>query len=182
MALWPCRDALSPSSNACIHASQYEIDEAITAIIDKVLEEGPAWFWHGKEYLGAVHGSIGILTQIVLSEPARAAQIKGLLGESIAAQSPETGNWPSSAESGREHLVQFCDGASGFVVSLLATRQYYTHDNTLNILPNNDTVAVSPICGRPLVKLDVVARLTTPCLSKVSLSLPGIELRPEVGL
>ena len=104
------------------------LDEAITAIIDKVLEEGPTWFWHGKEYLGAVHGSIGILTQIVLSEPARAAQIKGLLGESIAAQSPETGNWPSSAESGREHLVQFCHGASGFVVSLLATRQYYTHD------------------------------------------------------
>ena len=54
--------------------------------------------------------------------------------------------------------------------------------NTLNIMPKNDTVAVSPICGRPLVKLDAVARLTTPCPSKVSLSLPGIELRPEVLL
>lgn len=127
MALWPCRDALSPSSNAYIHASQCEIRRSYYCN-DKVLEEGPTWFWHRKEYLGAVRGSIGILTQIVLSKHARAAQIKGLLGESVALQSPETGNWPPSAESGREHLVQFCHGSSGFVVSLLATCQYYTHD------------------------------------------------------
>ena len=109
----------------------HKVDEAITAIIVKILQSGPPWFWHGKEYLGAVHGSIGILTQIILSEPKRAMQLKGLVEKLIAAQNPATGNWASSNESGRDHLVQFCHGAPGFVISLLAVRQYLTHDSQL---------------------------------------------------
>nr|AUW30768.1 hypothetical protein [Cladonia uncialis subsp. uncialis] len=108
-----------------------KVDEAITAIIEKILQEGPPWFWHGKEYLGAVHGSIGIITQIILSEPKRAMQLKGLVEKLIAAQNPVTGNWASSNESGRDHLVQFCHGAPGFVISLLAVRQYFTQDSQL---------------------------------------------------
>lgn len=108
-----------------------KVDEAIRAIIEKILQEGPPWFWHGKEYLGAVHGSIGIVTQIILSEAERAIQLKGLVEGLIAAQIPKTGNWPSSNESGRDHLVQFCHGAPGFIISLLAVRQYFTHDSKL---------------------------------------------------
>ena len=109
-----------------------KIDEAITAITEKILQEGPPWFWHGKEYLGAVHGSIGIVTQIILSDPQRAIQLKGLVEKLIAAQHPATGNWASSNESGRDHLVQFCHGAPGFVISLLAIRQYCTQDPDLS--------------------------------------------------
>lgn len=112
-------------------APNVKIDEAIRAITEKILQEGPPWFWHGKEYLGAVHGSIGIVMQIILSEPKRAMQLKGLVEELIAAQNPQMGNWPSSNESGRDHLVQFCHGAPGCVISLLAVRQHFTQDAKL---------------------------------------------------
>ena len=112
-------------------APNAKIDEAIRAIVEKILQEGPPWFWHGKKYLGAVHGFVGIVTQIILSEPKRAMQLKGLLEELIAAQNPNTGNWPSSDESGRDHLVQFCHGAPGCVISLLAVRQHFIHDSKL---------------------------------------------------
>ena len=106
-----------------------KIDEAIAAIIKKILQEGPPWFWHGKEYLGAVHGSIGIITQIILSEPKRAKQLEGLVEKLIEAQNPVTGNWTSSNESGRDNLVQFCHGAPGFIISLLAVRQHFMQDS-----------------------------------------------------
>ncbi len=108
-----------------------KVNEAITAIIEKILQEGPPWFWHGKGYLGAVHGSIGIITQIILSEPKRAVQLKGLVENLIAAQNPATGNWASSNESGRDHLVQFCHGAPGSIISLLAVRQHFTQDSMI---------------------------------------------------
>ena len=108
-----------------------KVDEAITAIIEKIIQEGPPWFWHGKGYLGAVHGSIGIVTQIISSEPKRAMQLEGLVEKLIAAQNSATGNWASSNESGRDHLVQFCHGAPGFVISLLAVRQHFTQDSQL---------------------------------------------------
>lgn len=110
-------------------APNAKIDEAIRLVTEKILQEGPPWFWHGKEYLGAVHGSIGIITQIILSEPERAMQLKRLVDELIAAQNPKTGNWPSSNEGGREHLVQFCHGAPGCVISLLAVREHFIHDS-----------------------------------------------------
>ena len=105
------------------------VDEAIAAIVEKILREGPPWLWHGKEYLGAVHGSIGIITQIILSEPKWAIHLKGLVEKLIAAQNTVTGNWASSNESGRDHLVQFCHGAPGFVIALLAVRQFFTQDS-----------------------------------------------------
>ena len=36
----------------------------------------------------------------------------------------QDGNWPSSIDSGHHHLVQFCHGAPGFVISLKAIQQY----------------------------------------------------------
>ena len=35
----------------------------ISKVMEPILEHGPSWPWHGKDYLGAVHGRIGIITQ-----------------------------------------------------------------------------------------------------------------------
>jgi hypothetical protein len=71
------------------------------------------WAWDGRPYLGVVHGMVGILAQIVLSEAAT-------LGALLDLQGGE-GNW-HVIEAKELGLVQFCQGAPGFVLSLLAVR------------------------------------------------------------
>lgn len=100
------------------------IEEAIETVVTAIMASGPPWYWHGKNYLGAVHGSIGILTQVLLSSPSRAEQLQPLLEGLLDAQDAKTGNWPSSAGS-RGDLVQFCHGAPGFVISLVAVEPFY---------------------------------------------------------
>ena len=101
------------------------IDEATTAIIDRILAQDPPWYWHGKDYLGAAHGSIGILTQIILSSPTYVPRLHNLLDDLLAHQDPETGNWPSSpSSSSPNRIVQFCHGAPGFIISLTAIHPY----------------------------------------------------------
>ncbi|MCJ1371595.1 hypothetical protein MMC20_002814 [Loxospora ochrophaea] len=98
------------------------VDKHIKTIISCILANGPPWRWHGKQYLGAAHGAVGIITQIVLSDstyaPTLEPRLSGLLDQQM-----ESGNWKSSA-SGRD-LVQFCHGAPGFVISLVAIRQHF---------------------------------------------------------
>jgi Lanthionine synthetase C-like protein len=86
------------------------------------------WRWHGKRYLGAAHGVVGIVTQCALSWDVGEGELeRGPLGEALeqvlALQRPD-GNWlPRSDSHDRgegEALVQFCHGAPGFVVSLTA--------------------------------------------------------------
>lgn len=45
------------------------VEPAIQEITSYILRQPLPWKWHEKEYLGAVHGTIGIITQIVLSSP-----------------------------------------------------------------------------------------------------------------
>ncbi|KAL8770510.1 MAG: hypothetical protein Q9209_003766 [Squamulea sp. 1 TL-2023] len=111
--------------------SSAEIQEAMNACIKKVgdciIQDGPPWRWHGKEYLGAVHGSVGIITQLTLSNPQYAAhpKVTAALKDSLQYQDPGCGNFPSSVESGRDSLVQFCHGAPGFALSLPVIQQYF---------------------------------------------------------
>lgn len=104
------------------------VEQSISAVSAKVTSEGPDWRWHGKQYLGAVHGSVGILTQIILSSSMIQAAPPRVcwkwLCDILDLQS-ESGNWPSSLGSSvkRDELVQFCHGAPGFVISLLAIRK-----------------------------------------------------------
>ncbi|KAK4180229.1 hypothetical protein QBC36DRAFT_320683 [Triangularia setosa] len=82
------------------------------------------WRWHGQRYLGAVHGDIGIITQVVLSMPELAGRVEGAL-ERLLMMQQHDGNWPSIEESPGKGLVQFCHGAPGFVVSLCSLQQYF---------------------------------------------------------
>lgn len=99
--------------------------ETITTRLLGVGDDGRGnWRFGGKHYLGAAHGDIGILTQLVLTTPSLAPTLQPRLEELLSLQF-EDGNWPSSEESMGGRLVQWCHGAPGFVVSLLALRPFF---------------------------------------------------------
>ena len=101
------------------------LEKAITAVSQKIIAEGPEWVWYGKRYLGAVHGDISIVTQLVLTTPGLAQELETKMLELLDLQHP-TGNWPSSVGSKEKiSLVQFCHGAPGFVTSLISLRPYF---------------------------------------------------------
>ncbi|KAL8730214.1 MAG: hypothetical protein Q9166_004191 [cf. Caloplaca sp. 2 TL-2023] len=107
--------------------SEEAMNACIKKVGDRILEDGPPWSWHGKQYLGAVHGSVGIITQLVLSDPDYAAHLKveSTLKELLQSQDPDSGNFPTSVDSGRDSLVQLCHGAPGFVLSLRLIQKYF---------------------------------------------------------
>lgn len=98
------------------------IDPVVTSLIEAILPQQP-WVWGERQYLGVVHGEIGILTQVVLSDASYAPRLEAKLLELLDLQGPE-GNWP--VIEGKEiGLVQFCHGAPGFLLSLLAIRPFF---------------------------------------------------------
>lgn len=100
------------------------VADTVAQVTQRIMENGPDWKWRGKRYLGAVHGDIGIVAQLVLSTPGLAPKLEGVL-ERLLDMQLEDGNWPSSEEHANASLVQFCHGATGFVHSLLSLRQYF---------------------------------------------------------
>ena len=68
------------------------INPVIKSLVDEILSQ-QAWVWSGKEYLGPVHGDIGIVTQVVLSDPSYAAKLESKLLSLLKLQDDE-GNWP----------------------------------------------------------------------------------------
>ena len=93
-----------------------------TSIIQHLLSQAP-WTWQGHQYLGPVHGEIGIFTQIILSDPSYAQTLEPKLSTLLDFQDP-TGNWPTTPDVNGEY-IQFCHGASGFVLSLSTLRPYF---------------------------------------------------------
>ncbi|KAI9163296.1 LanC-like protein 2 [Paramyrothecium foliicola] len=108
------------------------VDSPLNRVAEKIMEtddDGNGnWEWHGKRYFGASHGDIGIITQIVLSDPSQAPQLAERLEDLIDIQLDD-GNWPSSSRSlqhgRRAELVQWCHGAPGFIHSLQTLRPFY---------------------------------------------------------
>ncbi|KAL9101425.1 MAG: hypothetical protein Q9163_003317 [Psora crenata] len=102
-----------------------ELESVIEQLVSVITAEGPNWKWHGKAYLGAVHGNIGIIAQILLSSHSARTKSKlwSWLDSLLETQLP-SGNFPSSAGKERDELVQFCHGGPGFVISLLSVRDF----------------------------------------------------------
>lgn len=100
------------------------LDDTADEVIEKIMESPRPWKWHGKAYVGAVHGMIGIITQIVLTDPSFAPQLEPELGALLSYQY-DSGNWPSSLPPGKDRLVQFCHGAPGVVSSLISIRHHF---------------------------------------------------------
>ncbi|KAI9837873.1 MAG: hypothetical protein M1837_002693 [Sclerophora amabilis] len=103
--------------------------EITEKVIDHILQTPRPWTWHHKQYLGAAHGAIGIITQIVLSRPSRAADLQRMLEEILDSQF-QSGNFPSSIPVGNDRLVQFCHGAAGLALSLQAISPYFPRIRT----------------------------------------------------
>ncbi|MBE7180494.1 MAG: hypothetical protein INR71_04650, partial [Terriglobus roseus] len=53
------------------------IEETADEVIEAIMESSRPWKWHGKAYVGAVHGAVGIITQIVLTDPSWAPKLEG---------------------------------------------------------------------------------------------------------
>lgn len=107
-----------------IHAE--EIKATMRRLIDEIMSQEP-WVWgdQQREYLGTVHGNIGILTQIILSDASYAARLEGKLSK-LLDQQLENGNWPvTEGQDVDIGLIHFCHGAPGFVISLLAIKSYF---------------------------------------------------------
>jgi hypothetical protein len=94
-------------------------------VVDAILDTPRPWKWHGKVYVGAIHGAIGIITQIVMTDPKKyASKVEADLAVLLTYQY-ETGNWPSSIPPEKDRLVQVCHGAPGVVNSLVSIKKYF---------------------------------------------------------
>ncbi|KAI0872108.1 hypothetical protein GGS24DRAFT_468879 [Hypoxylon argillaceum] len=116
-----CQGVFSPG---CDSGTATRLERTVRSTVDRILTVPQPWIWHGKQYLGAAHGSISIITQVVLSMPSIAPQLQTLLIELLNHQFP-SGNFPSSLPAGSDRLVQFCHGGPGFVVSLRTLLPYF---------------------------------------------------------
>ncbi|KAH8203455.1 hypothetical protein TruAng_002326 [Truncatella angustata] len=109
-----------PSCASALEAPTNLIQEAILA-------NGTEWVCNGTRWLGAAHGDIGIVTQLVLTTPSVAPRLSPKLEQLLDLQMPN-GNWPVTAippKSPPKPYVQFCHGAPGFVLSLRSLRPYF---------------------------------------------------------
>lgn len=106
-----------------------EIDDTIHALIEEIVAAPRPWVWHGKPYLGAVHGSAGIVSQVIQSMQAINLRDRPLLEtlqtdvEQILGLQMPSGNWPSSilppnAQPAQDRLLQFCHGSPGIIPCL----------------------------------------------------------------
>lgn len=94
-------------------------------VIETMLDSPRPWKWHGKAYVGAVHGTIGIITQIVLTDPERWAPAVEAELAVILSYQYDSGNWPSSIPPGKDRLVQVCHGAPGVVICLNSIKHHF---------------------------------------------------------
>jgi hypothetical protein len=135
---------------ACTDIVELTIGGLVKVIMEIRRRDG-YWEWHGKEYLGAVHGSIGIVTQIAMSCDAMALKRKEgvqeqILGpleailSSLLTKQRADGNWPPRVDSRKDNddLVQFCHVAPGFAISFQALMD---HRLFLGIQGMNETIS-----------------------------------------
>ena len=108
--------------DSAVHAL---IEDAIGKVVHRISSSPRPWMWHGQAYLGAAHGAIGIILQVVLSSPSSAPSFQSLMSQLLDLQFQQSGNFPSSVPVGGDRLVQFCHGAPGFVLSLVSLRPHF---------------------------------------------------------
>lgn len=100
------------------------MEHSIEQVSERILSNGPKWVWRGKRYIGAAHGDIGIVTQLVLTTPSLAQRVESILGTLLDLQKPG-GNWPIREDGESTPIVEWCHGASGFLISLVSLRQFF---------------------------------------------------------
>ncbi|KAJ2999115.1 hypothetical protein NUW58_g107 [Xylaria curta] len=116
-----CQGVFSKDRNARTAAL---LERTIDSTVNRILNAPQPWTWHGKQYLGAAHGTISIITQIILSMPSMVPRLQPLIVE-LLDQQFQSGNFPSSLPAGSDRLVQFCHGGPGIVISLRSLLPYF---------------------------------------------------------
>ena len=122
--------------------------DLVVRLVKQVLDNGLhgdalMWTWHGKQYLGAVHGVAGICYMLLCCAAEALAlydNVFQLLSNTVdrvlstyAHQSPpDAGDtaaccnvFPTAREGGSDDLVHFCHGATGWVPMLLLMSVVY---------------------------------------------------------
>lgn len=110
------------------------IDPVMKQLAERILqskdENNGIWTWNGERYIGAMHGDVGIILQIVRSVPELASKLSIHL-EALLDFQDSQGNWPATVaapghkSSGKPDRVQLCHGAPGFACSLRVLRPYF---------------------------------------------------------
>ena len=107
--------------------SSAKVNTAMKPLINVALENSNPWTFRKEQYLGAIHGDIGILTQIVLCDPSYAPRLEDKLSALLDLQT-ESGNWPVKDPASGSRVWEFnhlCLGAPGFMFSLTALRPHF---------------------------------------------------------
>lgn len=107
---------------AFVPASASNIDEIIRTTIGHI--NASRWLFAGREFTGAAHGNIGIITQVCLS--GGASTMADALTTFLDLQL-EDGNWHSTTDRKHEHM-QWCHGVAGCVTSLLAIKEFFSEE------------------------------------------------------
>ncbi|CAD6567740.1 MAG: hypothetical protein TREMPRED_003966 [Tremellales sp. Tagirdzhanova-0007] len=120
----------------CPFAAQLIPPSTMTDIITAMLKRSPGtdqpWRFVGRMYLSMTHGWTGHITQILLSDPSYAQQVRPWIARIIANQLPN-GNWnvfmdePECEAYQKSDSVQITHGSPGIVVALFAIRPIYQH-------------------------------------------------------
>lgn len=106
------------------NVSRAKLCEHELLLYDRILKE-QEWKWHGKRYLGLVHGASGILLCLLRARAKFSDQfsrpIEPLLARArkLLAFQFESGNIRSNPKNGNDKLVQICHGAPGVALLLL---------------------------------------------------------------
>ncbi|KAF4532219.1 hypothetical protein B566_EDAN004305 [Ephemera danica] len=94
--------------------------------------------WHGKKYLGAAHGLVGILHTLILARKclggARQEELDTLVQQTLnwlLALLLPSGNLPSSLGNHTDRLVHWCHGAPGLSLLLCQAYKEYKVDHYL---------------------------------------------------
>ena len=103
------------------------LNDLESQLVSKIIMEhqsGLGWPWHGEFYIGAAHGSAGILLQLLRTPLAdQDGRIRGFVAEQVqllitTGKYPDGGNFKSSVSCRRDRLVQWCHGAPGVALLL----------------------------------------------------------------
>jgi len=128
-----------------------QLDTYIANLAKEIIQAGSdssrdylMWKWHGKEYLGAIHGVAGILFILLLCGEDLLLKIDedilGRIHQTIKFCMQhfrfEGGNIMSSTENDHDQLVHFCHGATGWIplLSKMARLEYAESSYYLHLL------------------------------------------------
>ena len=133
--------------NAALSCTVFSVD-AITMLADEIIRRGHAYVkehpgsapagclmyaWHDKEYLGAAHGIVGILTVLLQAHQhvgIDLTAVRSTIDYVIATFVQPDGNIASKTQRPTEtELVQWCHGAPGLVMLLTLAYSVF-HDES----------------------------------------------------